>query len=91
MKLYLSAYALNVVFWWLDALYVTHWDFRIHTGAVMSMGKGVIMIFSIKHKLNTTSSTEAELVGIADALFFIVWVKYFMESQGYTIDSNILF
>ena len=30
-------------------------------------------------------------MGIDDALGLIMWVKYFMESKGYTIDSNILF
>ena len=48
MKLYLSTYVLNMVRLWLCASYGTHWDFRSHTGAVMSMGKGEIMIFSIK-------------------------------------------
>ena len=57
----------------------------------MSMGKGVIMSFSRKQKLNTASYTEAKLVVIADALGLIIWFKYFMEAQGYTIDSNILF
>ena len=57
----------------------------------MSMGKGAIMSFSRNQKLNTASSTEAELVGIADALGLIMWVKDFMEAQKYTIDINILF
>ena len=30
-------------------------------------------------------------MGIADALGLIMWVKYFVKEQGYTIDSNILF
>ena len=72
-------------------MYGTHWDFRSHTGAVMSMGKGEILSLSRKQKLNTARSTEAELVGITDELGLIMWVKYFMEAQGYNIDSNILF
>ena len=57
----------------------------------MSMGKGAILSFSIKQKLNTASFTEAELVGVADALGLIMWAKYFMGAQGNTIGSNILF
>ena len=91
MKLYLSADPLNVVRWWVDALYGTYWDFRSHTRAMMSMGKGAILSFSRNQKLNTASSTEAELVGISDALGLIMWVKYFMEANGYTIDINIMF
>ena len=57
----------------------------------MSMGKGAIVSVSRKHKLNVGSSTEAELVSIADVLGMIMWCKYFMEAQGYTIDSNLLY
>ena len=59
MKLYLSEDALNVVHWWVNASYGTHWDCRSHTGAVMSMGKGAILTLSRKQKLNTASYTEA--------------------------------
>ena len=55
------------------------------------MGKGEILSFSRKQKLDTASSMEAELVGISDALCLIMWVKYLMEAQGYTINSNIMF
>ena len=37
----------------------------------MSMGKGAILIFFRGQKLNAGSSTEAELIGIADALGII--------------------
>ena len=57
----------------------------------MFMGKGVDLSFSINQKLNTANSMEAELVSINDAPGLIMWVKYFMKEQGYTIDSNILF
>ena len=57
----------------------------------MSMGKGSIVNVSRKHKLNTGSSTEAELVSISDFLGMMMWCKYFMEAQGYTIENNILY
>ena len=57
----------------------------------MSLGKGAILSFSRGQKLNAGSSTKAELIGIADALGIILWIKYFMEAQRYTIDTNILF
>ena len=46
---------------------------------------------SRKQKLNTRSSTEAELVGADDASVMILWTKLFMEAQGYGIKRNILF
>jgi hypothetical protein len=42
-------------------------------------------------KLNTRSSTEAELVGADDASNLIFWTKLFLEAQGYVIDKNILY
>ena len=49
------------------------------------MGKGDIVNIVIKHKMNVGISTESELVSIADVLDMIMWCKYFMEAQGYTI------
>ena len=58
---------------------------------MVSVRKGAILSFSIGQKLNTGSSTEAELVGIADALGIMLWTTYLMEAQGYNIDTSILF
>ena len=41
--------------------------------------------------MNTGSSSEAELVIIADVLGMMMWCKYFTEAQGYTIDNNVLY
>ena len=76
---------------WVDASYGVHWDCKGHIGAMMSMGKGSIVNVSRKHKLNTGSSTEAELVSISDVLGMMMRCKYFMEAQGYTIENNILY
>jgi hypothetical protein len=53
----------------------------------MSMGTGAAYSTSRRQKLNTKSSTEAELVGINDVLPQAFWTKYFMESQGYGITT----
>ena len=58
---------------------------------MMSMGNGSIVNVSRKHKLNTGSSTEAELVSITNVLGTMMWCKYFMKAQGYTIENNILY
>ena len=58
---------------------------------MMSMGKGAIVNFARIHKMNVGSSTERELVSIADVLGMILWCKYFMENQGYPIKNNTLY
>merc|ERR1712194_89216 len=57
----------------------------------MSMGKWAMVNISRKHKLNVGSSTEYGMVSIADVLGMMMWYKYFMEAQGYTIENNILY
>ena len=46
------------------------------------MGKGSITASSTKQKLNTWSSTEAELVAVDDAMSQIIWSKLFLQQQG---------
>ncbi len=41
-----------------------------------------------KQKLNTKSSTEAELVGVSDYLPYSIWAKKFQEEQGHILKQN---
>jgi hypothetical protein len=74
---------------WVDASYAVHPDMRSHTGGAMYLGRGGILCKSTKQKLNTRSSTETEFVGASDYLPNTLWVKMFLEAQGYSIDKNI--
>jgi hypothetical protein len=87
LVLRLSAENLNIVKWWVDASYAVHHDMRSHTGGTMSMGTGAVYSTSKKQKLNTKSSTEAELVGVNDVLPQALWTRYFMEAQGYGVTT----
>ena len=60
---------------------------RSHTGGTVSFGVGGLLCKSSKQKINTKSSTEAELVGASDYLPNTLWVKMFMEAQGYPIEE----
>ena len=53
--------------WSVDAAFAVHNDMKSHTGATVTMGKGGIASWSMKQKITTISSTEAELVGVDDA------------------------
>jgi hypothetical protein len=90
-KLTLSIDDMRVIEWWIDASFAVHPDFKSHTGGCMSMGKGVILSSSRKQRINTKSSTTAELVGVDDMSTMALWTKLFLEAQGFTIDKNILY
>ena len=63
---------------------------KSHTGGVMSFGTGAFICKSGKQKLNTKSSTEAEVVGASNYLPNTLWVQMFLAAQGYPINSSIL-
>jgi hypothetical protein len=75
---------------WVDVSYAVHPDMKSHTGGVMSLGIGGFSCKSSKQKLNTKSSTEAELVGASDYLPNTIWLKLFLEAQGYQVTESIL-
>ena len=90
-KLILSAEDLHIIRWWIDASFAVHPDFKSHTGAAMSFGLGAAISGSNKQKLNTRSSTTAELVGVDDIITKVLWTQLFMEEQGYEIEENIIY
>jgi len=57
----------------------------------MSFGLGTLHARSTKQKLNTKSSTEAEIVGMSDYLPFNIWLRMFLEEQGYFLTNNIVY
>ena len=81
LPLVLGADDSNTLVWSVDASFAIHMDMKSHTGAVLTLGQGAILSFSSKQKINTRSSTEVELVGVNDAMSFVVWVKQFFEAQ----------
>ena len=90
-KLTLSAeQGLHNVEWYVDASFAVHPDYKSHTGAsqVFRGGRGVIQSVSAKQKLNTSSSTTAELVGVDQVLPLILWTPLFLEAQGYPVLTN---
>ena len=90
LSLTLEADDMMVIQWWVDASFATHPNCRSHTGVTLSLGKGSVYSLSSKQKLNTRSSTEAELVGINDVLSMILWTRLFLEAQGYHVADNVL-
>jgi hypothetical protein len=77
--------------WYVDAAFAVHGDMRSHTGSTFSLGKGMIVSDSTKQKVNSRSSTEAELIGVDDRISKILWTKRFIEYQGFKVKLNIIY
>jgi hypothetical protein len=56
----------------------------------MSLGRGANQSVSTKQKVNTRSSTEAELVSVDDVISKVLWTKRFLEAQGYPVKQNVI-
>ena len=91
LHLKLSVDSLSSIKWYIDGSHQIHDDCRGHTGSIMTLGNGAIASTSRKQKLNTKSSTETELVAVHDKLGDVLWMRYFLESQGYSIEENIIY
>jgi hypothetical protein len=78
----------GVLTWSVDASFAIHNDMRSHIGAVLLLGQGALMSMLSKQKINTKSSTEAELVGVDDAMNFVVWIQLFMGEQLKTVSND---
>ena len=76
--------------WSIDSAFGVHPDFKSHVGATMKFkeGHGSVVSSSAKQKLNTESSTVAELVGVDHALPLALWAPLFLKEQGYKVKEN---
>jgi hypothetical protein len=87
----LFADSLTDIRWYVDASHLTHDNCKGHTGSILTFGKGATTSSSNKQKLPSKSSTESKLIGLYDKVGDILWTRNFMEAQGYTIATNIVF
>ena len=83
---------INRVDWSIDSAFAVHPDYKSHVGASMMFdgGRGSVISTSSKQKINTESSTTAELVGVDYVLPLFLWVPLFMKEQGYEIIDNVV-
>jgi hypothetical protein len=87
----LGAESLEELLNFVDVSFAVHQDMKSHTGGAASFGRGVFMSQSKKQKINTTSSTEAEVVGVSDYLPNTIWLLKFLEAQGYKSKKCVLY
>jgi hypothetical protein len=64
---------------------------KSQSGSFMTFSKGMMNGNSTKQKLNTTSSTRAEVVAVHDNMGALLWTRYFLEEQGYPQDPSVLY
>ncbi len=88
-ELTISCNSLDKLTWYIDGSYAIHEDMKGHSGAVLLIGDSTVLSRSNKQKVNTRSSTEAELIAVDDTLPTMQWAKSFMMDQGYDLETAI--
>jgi hypothetical protein len=77
---------------WVDATYGVHSDGKSQTGSAITDGAcGIVHAKSVKQKIVTKSSTEAELVAASDSANQGFFVRNFIIAQGYKIGSLVIY
>ena len=76
---------------YIDAAYGVHADAKSHTGTVITLGQGPIFVKSSGQKLVSKSSTEAELIAMSDSLSNVIWLRQFLQYQGYNMGPAIVY
>lgn len=66
---------------WVDAAYAVHSNARSQTEVTKSMGNGILHAKSNTQKLNSKSSTEAEIVGTSDYCPSRLWFAMFITKH----------
>ena len=74
----------NIARWHVDAAFGVHEDLKSQSGGTMFMSQqgGGMASGSVNQRLNTRSSTVAELVVVDDFLSKLLWVKVFCSPWG---------
>ena len=79
-----------IICWWVDASFAVHPDMKSHTSVTICLGRGCPFSLSLRQRINTQSSTEAELVGVNDAMYLIKWTRLFLEGQGFKVINSVV-
>ena len=79
------------VYGYIDASYGVHEDMKSHSGCVIGIGRGPVYAKSGTQKINTKSSSEAELVALSDHSNQVIWMRNFLLDQGYDVGASTVY
>ena len=67
----------------IDAAFANRNDMRSTSGTCVTLGVGYFIASSKIQKLNSKSSTEAEIIAVSDGMNIPLWLADFLRLQGY--------
>lgn len=79
------------VFGHIDAAFGSHQDGKSHTGVVVNVGNACVLSRSIKQRIVTKDSTEAEIVGCSDFVTDVISINEFLTGLGYLTSTPTVY
>ena len=73
----------------MDAAYSVHDDHKGQTGGSFTLGKGSLHTGSREQKINSKSSTEAELIAVDECIPHSLRIRHFLLEQGYKAANTV--
>ena len=73
-----------------DASFGIHCDGTSRTGIVMAVSGVMVSCFSLRQRIVTKSSTEAELVALSDGAGYVLWMREWALAQGYPLETVVI-
>ena len=70
-----------------DASHAIHKDMKGHNGVIIQLGNACVYHKSSKQKMNSKSSTEAELINLSDAVPMTIWCNNFLKALAYEMPA----
>ena len=80
----------GIICWWVDASFYRSPGHEEPHQCDSQHGWGLPFFAVLRQQINTRSSTEAELVGVNDAMYLIIWTRLFLEGQGFKVIDNVV-
>ena len=79
------------VYGFIDVSFAVHNDYKSQSGVFITCGLGALYVKSTVPKLNTKSSSEAELVAASDGAGQILWTRDYLIYQGCDLGPAVLY
>ena len=76
---------------YVDASYACHPDFKGQTGMCLYIGDSCVLAKSTKQKIVAKSSTESEVIAVADSASQAIYCKDFLEELGINTATPVIY
>ena len=91
MELTLEAESMDSILWQISAVYGIHPYLKGRSSGMMLFLNGPVASKSSKHRINSRSSTQSEIIGVDDRIPGVLWMFHFLSGCSFEVNENIVY